>query len=254
MKPTFLSKTIRTILGTRGYAIGLITILSTIQGTTILQTVQAQAIPAGKPGSVCTDAYFAHPDYMYTFPPEMQNKQQKAALEKLDGTSARIKRQKGIWARSSTFSVALDAPVGYVAKKVNGKPVAIPAKLAKEMYDAAFNANRDPKATRRRVAELNKKYAAYATFGQQINLIFSPEQIRENTKMIRESSAFIAAVMTPGQKQAERDNVKASAKQMGMCPALSNPAQMTYVTLVVGQRPELDRRLRADKTGATFFK
>lgn len=253
MKPTFLSKTIRSILGTRGYAIGLITILSAIQGTSIVQTAQAQAIPAGKPGSVCTDAYFANPDYMYTFTPEMQNQQQKAALARLDGP-ARIKRQKDIWARSSTFSVALDAPVGYVAKKVNGKPVAIPAKLTKEMYDAAFNANRDPKATRRRVAELNKKYAAYATFGQQINLIFSPEQIRENTKMIRESSAFIAAVMTPAQKQAERDNIRASAKQMGMCPALSNPNLMTYVTLSVGKRPELDRRLREDKTGATFFK
>lgn len=29
---------------------------------------------------------------------------------------------------------------------------------------------------------------------------------------------------------------------------------MTYVTLVVGQRPELDKRLREDTTGATFFK
>jgi hypothetical protein len=246
MKLTALSKTIRTI--------ALITILSAIQGTSIVQTAQAQAIPAGKPGSVCTDAYFANPDYMYTFPPEMQSKQQKAALEKLDGTPARFKRQKDIWARSSTFSVALDAPVGYVAKKVSGKPVAISAKLAEEMRDAAANANRDPKATRRRVAELNKKYGAYATFGQQINLIFSPEQIRENTKMIRESTAFIVSVMTPAQKQAERDMVKASAKQMGMCPALSNPAQMTYVTLEVGQRPELDKRLREDKTGATFFK
>ncbi len=254
MPPTFLSKTIGSILGMKGYAIGLISILSTIQGTTIVQTAQAQAIPAGKPGSVCTDAYFANPDYMYTLPPGKLQKQQEAALGKLDGTPARIKRQKDIWAKSSTFSVALDAPVGYVAKKVNGKPVAIPAKIAKDMYWAAFNANRHPKGARTRVAELNQKYAKYAIFGQQINLIFSPEQIRENTKMTRESSAFLAAVMTLEQKQAERDMVKASAKQMGMCPALSNPAQMTYVTLEVGQRPELDKRLREDKTGATFFK
>jgi hypothetical protein len=246
MKLTSLSKTVRTI--------GLITLLSALPGMSIAQIAQAKAIPAGKPGSVCTDAYFANPDYMYTLPPGKLQQQQQAALAKLNGTPARIKQQKDIWAKSSTFSVALDAPVGYVAKKVNGKPVAIPAKLAKEMYDAAFNANRDPKATRRRVAELNKKYAEYATFGQQINLMFSPEQIRENTKITRESSAYLASVMTPEQKQAERDNVRASAKQMGMCPALFNPALMTYVTLEVGQRPDLDKRLRADKTGKTLFK
>jgi hypothetical protein len=246
MKRTSLSQSVRTI--------GFITILSVIQGISLGQTAQAQAIPAGKPGSVCTDAYFANPDYMYTLPPGKLQQQQQAALAKLNGTPARIKQQKDIWAKSSTFSVALDAPVGYVAKKVNGKPVAIPAKLAKEMYDAAFNANRNPKATRRRVAELNKKYAEYATFGQQINLMFSPEQIRENTKITRESSAYLASVMTPEQKQAERNMVRASAKQMGMCPALFNPALMRYVTLEVGQRPELDKRLREDKTGATLFK
>lgn len=218
MQLTFLSKTIRTI--------GLITILTAIEGISLVQTAQAQS---KEPGVACSAAYFADPDYMYN----PQGKE-KETVDRFGANPARMKRQQNIWARSSTFSVALDAPVGYVAKKVNGKPVAISAKLAKEMYDAAFNANRDPKATRRRVAELNKKYAEYATFGQQINLMFSPAQIRENTKMTREFSAYTASVMTPEQKQAERDGIRASAKQMGMCP-LSNPARMTYVTLEVGQ-------------------
>lgn len=212
-----------TVLSKKFAQIGSVAILTAIQGMSVVQTAQAQTPPAGKPGSVCTDAYFANPDYMYTLPPGKQQQKQQAAIDKFEADPTRIKRWKGIWAKSSTFSVALDAPVGYVAKKVNGKPVAIPAKLAKEMYDAAFNANRDPKATRRRVAELNQKYAKYATFGQQINLMFSPEQIRENTKMTRESSAYLASVMTPQQKQEERDMIRASAKQMGMCPALFIP-------------------------------
>jgi hypothetical protein len=246
MKLTSVSKSIRTI--------GLITILSAIQGTIVIQTAQAQAIPAGKPGSVCSDAYFANPDYMYTLPPGEQQQKQQAAVDKFSADPVRAKRMNRIWAKSKTFSVALDAPVGYVAKKVNGKPVAIPKKIAKDIYWAAFNANGDPKSTRRRVAELNQKYANYATFGQQINLIFSPEQIKENTKMTREFSAYLASVMTPEQKQAERDMVRTGAKQMGMCPALFNPDSMTYATLQVGVRPDLDRRLREDKTGTIFFK
>jgi hypothetical protein len=242
MKLTSLSKTVRTI--------SLITILSAIEGMSLVQTAQAQAIPAGKPGSVCSDAYFANPDYMYTPVTEKQRK----AVSEFGGNPARMKRMERIWAKSNTFSVALDAPVGYVAKVVNGKPVAIPSKLAKEMYDAAFNANRYPKATRKRVVELNQKYANYATFGQQLNLIFSPEQIRENTKIIREFSAYTASVMTSEQRQKERDGMRASAKQMGMCPALGNPDQMRYVVIQVGARPDLDKRLREDTTGATFFK
>jgi hypothetical protein len=246
MQPTFLAKTIRSI--------GSIAILSAIQGTTMLQTAQAQAIPAGKPGSVCTDAYFANPDYMYTLPSGEQQQKQQEAVDKFSADPVRAERMNRIWAKSKTFSVALDAPVGYIAKKVNGKPITIPKKIAKDIYWAAFNANGDPKTTRRRVAELNRKYANYAIFGQQLNLIFSPEQIRENTKMTREFSAYLASVMTPEQKQAERDMVRTGAKQMGMCPALFNPDSVTYVTLQVGVRPELDRRLREDKTGATFFK
>jgi hypothetical protein len=121
MKLTSVSKSIRWRSLSFRESIGLITILSAIQGTIVIQTAQAQAIPAGKPGSVCSDAY-------------------------------------------------------------------------------------------------------------------------------------LASVMTPEQKQAERDMVRTGAKQMGMCPALFNPDSMTYATLQVGVRPDLDRRLREDKTGTIFFK
>jgi hypothetical protein len=243
MKRTPLSKTVRTI--------GLIAILSAIQGMSLAQTAQAQAIPAGKPGSVCSDAYFANPDFMYssTLSPE-----QKAAFEKLANNPARIAKRLGILAKGTTFSVALDAPVGYIAKKANGKTIEIPPKIDKEIYWASFNANRDPNGTRRRVDELNQKYAQYATFGQQLTLILSPEQIKENTKMTREDSAYLAAVLTPQQKKEEQNRIKASAKEMGMCPALFNPNSMRSVNIQVGARPDLDKRLREDKTGATFFK
>jgi hypothetical protein len=250
MKLTSLSKKVRTILGTRGYAIGLITILSAIQGMHLVQTAQAQAIPAGKPGSVCSDAYFANPDYMYDPRPGKE----KDMVDKYISDPIRDIKRTSIWAKSKTFSVASDAPVGYVAKKVNGKPIAIPSKLGKEMNDAAFNARYAPKGVRKRVAELNQKYSQYATFGQQITLIFSPEQIRENTKMTREYNAYVASVMTPQQKQREQETVRAAAKQAGMCPAIFNPDSMRSANLEVGKRPDLDKRLREDKTGATFFK
>jgi hypothetical protein len=110
MKRISLSKTIRTI--------GLLTILSSIQGMSIVKT--AQAIPAGKPGSVCSDAYFANPDFMYSLQP---GKKQQELIDKFGMDPVRMKRQNSIWAKSNTFSVALDAPVGYVVKKVNGKAV-----------------------------------------------------------------------------------------------------------------------------------
>lgn len=236
MQRTFLSKTVRTI--------GLITILGAIEGTSLIRTAQAQSI---EPGVACSAAYFADPDYMYN----PQGKE-KAAVDRFNANPARIQRWNDIWAKSNTFSVTLDAPVGYVAKKVNGKPVAISRQLAKEMYDAAANANRNPTATRRRVAELNRKYAKYATFGQQITLLASPAQVKETSKWAREINAYRAAVMTPQQKQEERDSITKTFN--GSCPPIQNADRMNSIVRTVGERPDLDRRLREDKTGATFFK
>ncbi len=242
MKLTALSKSVRKI--------GLIGMLAAIALLESTSAIQAQAIPAGKPGSVCSDAYFANPDFMYSFP---SGEEQMALINAFSNDPARVARMNRIWAKSNTFSVELDAPVGYIAKTVNGEAVEIPPDIEKEIYEAAFNANSNPATTRRRVAELNEEYAQYATFGQQISIIFSEEQIRENTEMGREFSAYVASVLTPQQRQEQQNAMRAAAAQMGMCPALSNPASMRYVTLEVGQRPDLDQRLLEDTTGATFF-
>ncbi len=236
MKLTFSSKSVRTI--------GLITILSAIQGMSLVQTAQAQS---KEPTTACSAAYFADPDYMYN-----PSGKAKEAVDKFNANPARIKQWNDIWAKSNTFSVTLDAPVGYTPKIVNGKPIAISSKLANEMYAAASNANRNPKATRQRVADLNKKYAQYATFGQQITLMASPEQMKEASNWLREIYAYTASVMTPQQKQAEQDLVTKTFN--GSCPLIQNTNRMTSIVKTVGQRPDLDKRLREDKTGATFFK
>lgn len=236
MQLTFLSKAVQ--------AIGLITILGAIEGISLIQTAQAQS---KEPGVACSAAYFADRDYMYN-----PSGKEKAAVDRFNGDPARIKRWNEVWAGVSTFSVTLDAPVGHTAKIVNGKPIVISRKLANEMRDAAANANRNPKATRRRVAELNRKYAKYATFGQQITLIASPVQVQETSKWIREINAYSASVMTPEQKRREQDSITKTFN--GSCPPIQNIERMNTIVLEVGKRPDLDKRLREDKTGATFFK
>jgi hypothetical protein len=94
MKLTSLSKSVRTILGMRGYcygkryatANGLIIILSAIQGMSLLQTAQAQSKP--QTGSVCTAAYFDNPGYMY----QAETKEQQEAIDRFSAEPARLKR------------------------------------------------------------------------------------------------------------------------------------------------------------------
>ena len=73
MKLTSLSKSVRSIV-----SIGM---FSAIAGMSVIQAVHAQPA-AGKLGSVCTDAYFANPDYMYTIPPGKQQQKQQEAIDK----------------------------------------------------------------------------------------------------------------------------------------------------------------------------
>jgi hypothetical protein len=102
------------------------------------------------------------------------------------------------------------------------------------------------------VAELNKKYGQYATFGQNITLILSPEQQQERVQETYEYLADLAAMMTPEERKAERDALTAQA---GCSPgALFRPDMWKSVTIDTGKRPDLDKRLREDKTGATEFK
>jgi hypothetical protein len=103
MKLTSLSKSVRTI--------GLITILSTIQGMSIVKTAQAQAdINAG---AVCTAAYFDNPGYMYNPSEEAQKARQKvrSASPKLQ---EQYKRAEKMMDDITAFSAPLDSPMGYV--------------------------------------------------------------------------------------------------------------------------------------------
>jgi hypothetical protein len=239
MKLTALSKTVRTI--------GLITLLSTIQGMGMLKTAQAQANPNA--GAVCTAAYFDDPGYMYN----PVTNQQIAAVSKFDRNPERIKSNERMMAEITTFSAPLGSPMGYTINKVNGKEVSIPPKIRRaiEQGTRIYSKNNRP-----RVAELNQKYGQYATFGQNITLMLSPAQQQERVKETYASLAYIKSVLTPEQRQAQQDQVTASASEGGGCSpgALFRPEMYQSLTIDTGTRPDLDKRLREDKTGATFFK
>lgn len=239
MKPTLFSKSIRTI--------GLITLLSTIQGMGMIKAAQAQANPNA--GAVCTAAYFDDPGYMYN----PVTNQQIAAVSKFDRNPERIKSNERMMAEITTFSAPLGSPMGYTINKVNGKEVSIPPKIRRaiEQGTRIYSKNNRP-----RVAELNQKYGQYATFGQNITLMLSPAQQRERVKETYASLAYIKSVLTPEQRQAQQDQVTASASEGGGCSpgALFRPDMYQSLTIDTGKRPDLDKRLREDKTGATFFK
>jgi hypothetical protein len=247
MKPNYLSKTVRTILGTRGYAIGLITLLSAIQGMSLVKTAQAQVNPNA--GAVCTAAYFDNPGYMYN-----PSQEQQKALSASPKYQEQAKRADKMMDEITTFSAPLDSPMGYVIKKVNGKEVSIPPNIRRAIDQGV---NRAPtNDNRRRVAELNKKYGQYATFGQNIVLMLSPEQQKERVKETYEFLADLAAMMTPEERKAEQDQAMAAPIEVGYCSpsALFRPDMYQTLVIDTGRRPDLDKRLREDKTGVTFFK
>jgi hypothetical protein len=247
MKLTSLSKSVRWHSLSFRESIGLITILSTIQGMSMVKTAQAQVdINAG---AVCTAAYFDNPGYMYN-PSQKQQKALSASVKYQE----QAKRVDRMMDEITTFSAPLDSPMGYVIKKVNGKEVSIPPNIRRAINQGV---NRTPtKDNRRRVAELNKKYGQYATFGQNIILMLSPEQQRERVKETYEFLADLAAMMTPEERKAERDRATAAPVADGYCSpgALFRPDMYQTMTIDTGKRPDLDKRLREDKTGTTLFK
>ena len=239
MKLTSLSKSVKSI--------GLITIVSAIQGISLVQTAQAQAdINAG---AVCTAAYFDDPGYMYN-----PSQEQQKALSALPKYQEQYKKANKMMAEITTFSAPLDSPMGYVIKKVNGKEVSIPPNIRRAIDQGV---NRAPtNDNRRRVAELNKKYGQYATFGQNIVLMLSPEQQKEQVQETYEFLADLAAIMTPEERKAERDRAMAAPVSDGYCSpgALFRPDMYQTLTIDTGRRPDLDKKVREDKTGATLFK
>jgi hypothetical protein len=240
MKLSYLSKSVRTI--------GLLTILSTIQGMSLVQTAQAKPDPNA--GAVCTAAYFDNPGYMY----QAATPQQQELIDKYSQSFGQFKREERMMAEITTFSAPLESPMGYVINKVNGKEVSIPPKIKKAIEQGV---NRAPtQDNRRRVAELNKKYGQYATFGQNINLILSPEQVKEQDKDIYGFLAYIKSLLTPQEQKEQRDRAMAAPINDGHCSpgAIFRPNTLLTRSIDTGKRPDLDKRLREDKTGATLFK
>jgi hypothetical protein len=243
MKLTSLSKSVCTI--------GLITLLSAIQGMSMVQTAQAQAKP--QKSSACTAAYFDNPGYMYN-PSEKAQKAREKVRSASPKLQEQFKRAEKMMDEITTFSAHLDSAMGYVIKKVNGKEVSIPPNIKRAIDQGVSRAPTND--NRKRVAELNKKYGQYATFGQNITLILSPEQQQERVQETYEYLADLAAMMTPEERKAERDRAMAAPASDGYCSpgALFRPDIWKSVTIDTGRRPDLDKRLREDKTGATVFK
>jgi hypothetical protein len=242
MKLTSLSKSVRTI--------GLITLLSAIQGMSMVQTAQAQAKP--QKNSACTAAYFDDPGYMYN-PPYDKLKAREKVRSALPKYQEQAKRSDRMMDEITTFSAPLDSPMGYVIKKVNGKDVSIPPNIKRAIDQGVSRAPTND--NRKRVAELNKKYGQYATFGQNITLILSPEQQQERVQETYEYLADLAAMMTPEERKAERDRAMAAPASYGYCSpgALFRPDMWKSVIIDTGKRPDLDQKVRDDKTGTTFF-
>ena len=161
MKLTSLSKSVRTIVS--------IGILSAIVGTSMVPAAPAQAKP--QTGSTCSAAYFNNPGYMYS----PVTKEQRAAVDKFQNDPDRMKKWTSMMAKIQTFSAPLDSPMGYVAKKVNGKPIKIPPKIEQAIRKAVYVA--PTPNNRKRVAQLNQEYGQYATFGQNITLLLSPGNV-----------------------------------------------------------------------------
>ncbi|MGC1395929.1 MAG: hypothetical protein WA828_16855 [Coleofasciculaceae cyanobacterium] len=236
MKLTSLFKTVCTI--------GLVTVLSAIEGMSTVQTAQSQVPKTSS--FTCSDAYFEDPSYMYS--PVTQ--EQRAAVAKFAQNPARVEPALRMMEEITTFSVPLDSPLGYAVKKVNGQEVAIPPQIRKEIDQAVYR-EASPE-NRRLVAQLNQKYGQYATFGQNITLLLSPEQVSDRVKEGYELNAYIKSLLTPQQMQEQREALKAS----GPCSSffVFKPELFREFSIDVGVRPDLDKRLREDTSGTTFFK
>jgi hypothetical protein len=243
MKRTFFSKTIRTI--------GLTALLTVMVGANVQQVAQAQLGVVGEAYMPCSEAYFSDPDFMYG----LQGSEEFLDLLRQRGQLAQFEQDQkpildaleAIRDEITVFYVELDAPIGYVANKVNGVDIEIPPEIEQAMQEGmAYPYSRE------KVKVLNEKYSEYATFGQQLTLLYSPDQAERMTELLREDTAIVTSYFTPEEKQEYRDLISSD----GVCNVNYGFVDMGISTVVVevGERPDLDARLREDITGATLFK
>jgi hypothetical protein len=234
MKFTAFSKTMSKI--------GSTAVLTTLVGTTLQPTAQAVFSVSGQYNMPCSDVFFNHPNYMYTDP-----QSNITPTPRLSFDSAPY---DAIDAAVTTFAVDLDAPIGYTPNKVNGVAVEIPPEIEREMQ-----VGMSYPYSREKVRMLNEQYGQYATFGQQITLIYSSEQVQQMDALLKNENARLAALLTPEERRAEQEVWRSS----GACPVgniVGFAGMGIFATKVieVGVRPDLDARLREDTTGATFFR
>lgn len=237
MKLTFFSKTLRMI--------GLTASLTLIASTNIHQTAQAQ-LGVESALMPCSEAYLADVDFMYYNVESVgASAEQLEEIERI--TAPILEEMESIPAEIDIFAVEFDAPTGYVANKVNGVAVEIPPEIKQ-----AMNRDNTYPYSREKVKTLNERYGQYATFGQQLTLVFSSEQTKRYSDLLRELNALTASVLTDEQKEAYRLPYISN----GSCYVNYSFADMGFGSIVVevGVRPELDARLREDTTGATFFR
>ena len=199
----------------------------------------------------CSEVYFSDPDFMYGSVGSVEFSEklkQRGQLEEYEqAVKPGLDELAAINAAVTVFAVDLDAPIGYVANKVEGIAVEIPPKIEQSIQeDMAYPYSRE------KVKALNEKYGQYATFGQQITLVYSPAQTLRANEILRENNAIASSYITPKEKQEYRDLVSSQ----GYCGVNYGVIDMGIGTIVVevGQRPDLDARLREDTTGATFFR
>ena len=196
----------------------------------------------------CSEAYFSDPDQMYFFTGEsLEALKQRGVLEEYEqATKPLLEEQDAIRDSITVFAVDLDAPIGYVAKEVNSVAIEIPAEVKQTIEeDVAYPYSRE------KVKTLSEKYGQYATFGQQITLVYSSAQTLRMQEISRELNTIGASYVPPDEEKANRE----LAASQGACNVNEGFAGVGILTQVVevGQRPDLDAQLREDNTGATFF-
>jgi hypothetical protein len=230
MKFTLFSKTLRTA--------SLTALLTAIVSVNVQQPAQAIFGALDESWMACSTAYFGDPDQMYGNP------------ESID-ESERVELDQATWdaidAAVTTFAVELDAPIGYIANKVNGVAVEIPPEIEQAMQEEMADASRE------KVRMLNEKYGQYATFGQQITLVYSSEQVRQIQELFRDFYARTKVLWTPEELQEQQE----LGSSFGPCNVIGGFADMGIAAsrvIQVGERPDFDARLREDTTGATFFR
>jgi hypothetical protein len=188
MKLTSLSKSVRTI--------GLMAILSVLVATTLQQPIQAQSKALTKAATACVPlpaGGFFFELKGIEFSPKQQAQYKKILAEMNVRSEALSKRLRRVMSK------------GYL---VTEYPGTIDDRIRKEIEAAASDATAaDGIVNRKKVKELNKKYAQYAKFYIEPKIVFTQAQITERNKINSELEEQTLSILTPEQQKVFRANL-----------------------------------------------